>query len=189
MTLHKKIEKELTNRFKKANFKPITITMKKSGDKVIITPCSELGHIKNMNDISYFLIESQYVNLCGCDTLSELAQTIQNYEDIREQTLKEKHKCHEYYEHNIKGNPVEKLTQGNQYANTIWKAWIAQDEIKDYREFEKQYPIQNLCVKTKQTEEYIKDAISLSHNYEYFSDWYKELYGRRPHNSNNEDIL
>ena len=99
------------NRFKKANFKPITITMKKSGDKVIITPCSELGHIKNMNDISYFLIESQYVNLCGCDTLSELAQTIQNYEDIREQTLKEKHKCHEYYEHNIKGNPVEKLTQ------------------------------------------------------------------------------
>ena len=89
-TLHEKIKNELTNRLEKANFKEISITMKKSGDKIFITPCTQMLTIESMDDIEYFLLQSTGINLLGCDTIDELATTIQNYETQREHDLGER---------------------------------------------------------------------------------------------------
>lgn len=178
-TLHEKIKNELTNRLEKANFKEISITMKKSGDKISITPCAQMPTIESMNDIEYFLLNSTGINLLGCDTIDELATTIQNYEAQREHDLNERDRLKEYYEANIKGHDETELTDGNRYSIKLYEAWREQPEMS-YEDFETQYDIASLD--PQKTTDEIKSNLSLAHSWSFYSDWYKDLYGVRPHN-------
>lgn len=177
-TLHEKIKNELTNRLEKANFKEISITMKKSGDKIFITPCTQMLTIESMDDIEYFLLQSTGINLLGCDTIDELATTIQNYETQREHDLGERDRLKEYYETNIKGHNKIELADGNKYSIKLHEDWLKQPEMS-YEDFEAQYDIASLD--PQKTIDEIKSNLSLSHAWSFYSDWHKDLYGVRPH--------
>lgn len=76
-------ERELRRRIEEAGFEAITVTMKCNGDKVTITPCGYGA--KSFDDIEYYLLDSPTVNLCGRDTLAEVAEVLLGYADrIRE---------------------------------------------------------------------------------------------------------
>ena len=76
-------ERELRRLIAEAGFETITVTMKCNGDKVTITPCGYGA--KSFDDIEYYLLDSPTVNLCGRDTLAEVAEVLLGYADrIRE---------------------------------------------------------------------------------------------------------
>lgn len=77
-----RIYNELKKRIEDAGFNEITIEMKVNGDKIIITPCKGYQEgPKNWDNIEYFLLDSQFINLLGEDTLMKVAETIAHYED------------------------------------------------------------------------------------------------------------
>lgn len=72
-------ERELRRRIKEAGFEAITVTMKCNGDRVTITPC---GYgIKSFDDIEFYLLDSTGANLCGRDSLAEVAEVLLGYAD------------------------------------------------------------------------------------------------------------
>lgn len=76
-------ERELRRLIENAGFEAITVTMKCNGDKVTITPCGYGA--KSFDDIDFYLIDSPTVNLCGRETLDEVAHALLGYADrIRE---------------------------------------------------------------------------------------------------------
>lgn len=178
-TLHEKIKNELTSRIEKANFKEISITMKKSGDEIKITPCAQMLTIKSMDDIEYFLLQSTGINLLGCDTADELATTIQNYEAKREHDLNERNELKKYYETKIKGHNEIELADGNKYSIKLYEDWRKQPEMS-YDDFVAQYDIASLD--PQKTTDEIQNNLALANAWNFYSDWHKDLYGVRPHN-------
>lgn len=76
-------ERELRRLITEAGFEPITVTMKCNGDRVTITPCGYGA--ESFDDIEYYLLDSPTVNLCGRDSLAEVAEVLLGYADrIRE---------------------------------------------------------------------------------------------------------
>lgn len=77
-------ERELRRLIAEAGFKPITVTMKCNGDRVTITPCV-YGDSPSFDKVDFYLLDSTGANLCGRDTLAEVAQVLLGYADrIRE---------------------------------------------------------------------------------------------------------
>lgn len=81
------IEKELAKRIEAAGFKAITISMKVNNDRITITPCGYVN-IKKWEDIDYFLLDSQKLNLCGDEKLEKIAERIANYDKLLEEDAK-----------------------------------------------------------------------------------------------------
>lgn len=76
-------ERELRRLIAEAGFEAITVTMKYNGDRVTITPCGYRA--KSFDDIEFYLLDSPTVNLCGRETLDEVAHVLLGYADrIRE---------------------------------------------------------------------------------------------------------
>lgn len=75
-----RIEAELRRRFEVSGYQPITIIMKCNNDRIKITPCSYLPEIKSIEQISFFLMDSQFVNFSGGESISYIAECIENYE-------------------------------------------------------------------------------------------------------------
>lgn len=72
-------ERELRRLIAEAGFEAITVTMKCNGDKVTITPCGYGA--ESFDDIEYYLLDSPTVNLCGRDSLAEVAEVLLGYAD------------------------------------------------------------------------------------------------------------
>lgn len=77
-----KIKKELEKRFIESGFKSITITMKVNNDKIVINPCCYKADINSFDDIEWYLMDSQKLNLCGGETLEYIAKTLARYEEL-----------------------------------------------------------------------------------------------------------
>lgn len=76
-------ERELRRLIAEAGFEAITVTMKCNRDKVTITPCGYGA--ESFDDIEFYLLDSPTVNLCGRDSLAEVAEVLLGYADrIRE---------------------------------------------------------------------------------------------------------
>lgn len=80
------IQRELAKRIEEAGFKEVTITMKINGDEITITPCGY--NIEKWDDIDYFLLDSQKLNLCGDGKLEKVAATIADYDKLLEEDAK-----------------------------------------------------------------------------------------------------
>lgn len=77
-------ERELRRLIAEAGFEAITVTMKCNGDKVTITPCG-CGNISSFDDVEFYLLNSTGANLCGRETLDQVAEVLLGYADrIRE---------------------------------------------------------------------------------------------------------
>lgn len=82
--MQERIQKELAKRIEAAGFEAITITMKVNGDEITITPCG-YPRINGWEDIEFFLIDSQMLNLCGDEKLEKIAEKIANYDKLLEE--------------------------------------------------------------------------------------------------------
>lgn len=73
--------KELRKRLKENNFKPVKLTMKCNGDIVTLTPCMEYYSEEEIGfrSITYYLLESSSVQLCGGRSLLEVAEELVYY--------------------------------------------------------------------------------------------------------------
>lgn len=75
-----KIKKELEERFTEAGFKPITITMKNSGDVLKLEPHGIFPEIEDASEICEISIESP--RIAGHVTMKELARIIDYYDEL-----------------------------------------------------------------------------------------------------------
>ena len=80
-----KIKNELAKRIDAAGFRKITITMKVNGDKITITPCGDEYELHSFDEVEFYILESQKMNLCGGETLDYVAKTISRYEELLEE--------------------------------------------------------------------------------------------------------
>lgn len=178
MTMIQKIENELVTRFETAHWDAITIHMKKSGHDLTLTPCSQKMDITNKADVDFILIDGAPVMFYGCETLKDLAETIANYDAILDEKLEQPKKLRAFAEKSLKGHTLKELRDGNTFVSFMWDrwdtklypTWTAFSEAFDY----------SILVDANHDMDAVKEAIALSHAWDYYSDWYKELYGHRP---------
>ena len=83
-----RIENELAKRIQDAGFKAITITMNVNNDHITITPCYYGQTAVSFDEIDYYLMSSEKLNLYGGEKLSDVAKTIVNYEKLLEEDAK-----------------------------------------------------------------------------------------------------
>ena len=167
-----RIKIELEKRFTNAGFKPITITMKKSGDILKLSPYSESGKVKQLSDIDFILIEGAPASVTGCDTIAEMAEKIYNYDtllDMHEQNIRA---LRDYYLQKIKYHKTSELIDGNAYNILL--------HDKEQKLIDKKTAINIIAEKHNVSVQYVEDAIKLSDACSAYSDWYKYVYGHRP---------
>lgn len=83
MTLIEKIQNELIDRARKANWKAFTITMKKTNETLCVTPCSErVDEITDLYEVDYWLVYGGEYPWLGGDTVRELSEQLANYDAI-----------------------------------------------------------------------------------------------------------
>lgn len=82
----KRTEDALRQRFQASQWEPITLTLKDSGDVVTITPCipeqPEAATISEQH-CSWFLIKTQAFEIPGGESLSYVANIINNWEETK----------------------------------------------------------------------------------------------------------
>ena len=174
--LQNKIKSELLNRFDAASWKGITIHMKKSGHDLILTPCSQISPVNEQN-VEYIMIDGAPIMLYGCDTIDELAETIANYDSILDEKLEQPRKLREFAQKSLKGHTLKELEDGNAFVSDMWKQWNTKES--SWEDFSKNFDY-SIFVDANHDVKTIKDNIALSHAWNTYSDWYKELYGHRP---------
>lgn len=95
------VKKELKKRLINNNFKPIKITMKCNNDVLTITPCSQNGEIKNIEDVEYYLVHSSFLPWLGGDTLDEIATQILTYQQTLKSLIKRRDELKKFYQEKI----------------------------------------------------------------------------------------
>lgn len=175
--LQNKIKSELLKRFDAASWKGITIHMKKSGHDLILTPCSQISPVNEQN-LEYIMIDGAPIMMYGCDTIDELAETIANYDSILDEKLEQPRKLREFAQKYLKGHTLKELKDGNAFAIAMWKKWDT-EKYPSWDDFSEQFDY-SIFVDASHDIKTVKDNIALSHAWESYSDWYKELYGKRP---------
>ncbi len=167
--------KALINRFEENNWKELEITLK-TGDRVWITPCPTMygENVNSVDDIEYFLLASDSINLCGSSNIDDVAETLNNFSQLKEEDENSRIELQRFYEENIAGHSDEEWKLGHElhkmmYANpkynwetpfSVVAADLANQLGGDANQFEA--------------------ALRLVENGGTYSDWHKDIYGYRP---------
>lgn len=169
---------KITNRFNDNDWEPITLTMVPSGATVEITPCFSNDNDKNPNHIEFFLCNSDAMNMPGCDNMRDLARELLDFEDNRIKSVKEKHRCNEFYNKYIKPYSNADICKGNSYFDIIYDAWRDSYNIS-LDELIKNFNFASIAMDGDSPER-VKALVKLVRDRDFYSDWYKDLYGHRP---------
>lgn len=97
-----KTENALRNRIAANNFDTIKLEMKCNGDVVRITPCSYVPTITSFEQVEWYLIDSPSINLAGSKNLSEVADTLDNYANLLNETDDEIDELKQYIINSVK---------------------------------------------------------------------------------------
>ena len=170
---------ELKARFENCNWDDIQLTMKASGDVITITPCFYDNDNKNSASVEFFLIKSPSMNLAGCDTIRELAYTLKDYESDRLQDIQNKDACKQFYDTYIAAYSSEDIRQACDYSSRLRAEWLKQNG-QPFDDFADHFDYAALDDSSINDAKRIEELCILSHNVDTYSDWYKDLYGRRP---------
>lgn len=173
-----RIKKEITKRLVESGFKPITITMKVSGDELTITPYG--NNITGTQDIVACDISGQHITSQFCeqkdnDVLDFIADTIINYETLKREMADDDTKLEKFYNDRIKGHTRSEQKDGMRYFKAIYEDW---KDLSDFAAFEENYDVMKLDETKDET--YIRECLALVENISTYSDWYKSVYDRRP---------
>ena len=155
--------------------------MKKSGDNVSISPCSQKSNINKLEDVEYFLVASPTLPWLGGDTIETISEQIVNYDKYIAKHIDERKKLHDFYENHLSGHTDKELRDGNAYFDKIFNIWQQNSDGNNISldELINSYDLSSIA-KNNDTADYVRIAIKASMAYDAYSDWYKDVYGRRP---------
>ena len=158
----------LIQRFTQNGWRPLTLTIKATGDKVTITPCIYDGTdtAETVNDCEYFLMDCATINLCGADTIEEIADQLNNFAETKAQDIDDKQRLKQFYQTNLAGFNKHDFQMSH----------IAYDLIECQK-----LSIEEAATQMKVSIEDANKYITLSHSFSFYSDWHKDLFGFRPH--------
>lgn len=189
MNMHTKIKKELMRRFEANNWSKLTLHMKTSGDNITIDPCHIFTIEHTAATVQYFFIESPSIPQAGEETLNDLVDFIEHYDERCKQAAHTMQVVQDYYMNYIHGKSVEMFMNGNAYMDEIIRQYDTSYHKYSLSEFIQKADITSL-ITDKHDATYIHQAIELSQAAECYSDAYKSVYGRRPTlDANNDGIL
>lgn len=175
-----RIVDELKSRFEKNNWTKLTLTMKPSGDEITIDPCFYDDSNKNAATVEFFLINSPSINIAGCDSIRELAYILKDYEADRKDTISNKDACKQFYDMYIAKYSSEEIRQACDYGYKLMTEWQKNHSDESIDAFRSNYDYTELDNSGQNDAKRIEELCILSHNLDTYSDWYKDLYGRRP---------
>ena len=178
--LVERVQDELIKRFINADWHEITLDMKKTGHKVTITPCTQGPDITKLEDVEYFLVNSPELPWLGGDTIESISEQIANYDKYIEENKNSKSDIRKFYDANLAGHTAKELHDGNEYFEILYDIWHKTDMSIGLYEMINAYDLSSIA-KNNDSVDYIKAVLKLSNDYGFYSDWYKDLHGHRPH--------
>lgn len=184
-----RIYKYLIEKIQRANFQEIQITMKKNNHHITIEPCTQSETISSIKDIEFFIVTDIdtefYLELSG-DSLAELTGILAHYdrfyENRKNQSAEQSLKLKMFYqEHLNKPEPFREDAKNLmdymcKYENLKEKKETSISQYTQIYMREKQISNAN----EKELEEYIKELIQYINDGTLYSDWYKNVHGKRP---------
>lgn len=179
--LIKRVQDELIKRLTDADWHEITINMKKSGDNVSISPCGQTSNINKLEDVEYFLVTSPTLPWLGGDTIETISEQIVNYDKYIAEHIDDRKQLHDFYENHLSGHTDKELRDGNTYFDKIFNIWQQNrdDNNISLDELINNYDLSSIA-ENNDTADYVRTAIKVSMDYSAYSDWHKDVYGRRP---------
>lgn len=153
----------ITKKLAENNFDKTTFTDKKTGCKIIVTPCS-YSPIANIKDIDYFLVAADHDGFYGTDDIKSLAEELCSVEELINASDAEKSKLTEFFKAHLDGN-LGNLNLANSVSIDLYNG-----ENED-----------NVCSKYNIDKTELIRLKSLADDFQFYSDWHKDVYGYRPH--------
>lgn len=180
-TLTERVQEELIKRLTDAEWHKITINMKKSSHDLTISPCAQTTDINKLEDVEYFLVESPELPWLGGNTIEIISEQIANYDKYLAENDDEKKQLRDFYKKHLSGHTEKELRDGNSYFGKIYDIWRQNSKNSDISldDLIATYDMSTLT-ENNDTVDYIKTAIGVSTAFSTYSDWYKDVYGRRP---------
>lgn len=167
--------KALINRFEENNWKELEITLK-TGDRVWITPCPIMygEKVNSVDDIEYFLLASDSINLCGSSNIDDVAETLNNFSQLKEEDENSRIELQRFYEENIAGHSDEEWKLGHELHKMMY-------ENPKYN-WETPFSVvaADLANQLGGDANQFEAALRLVENGGTYSDWHKDIYGYRP---------
>lgn len=165
----------LINRFNENGWKELELTLK-TGDRVWITPCPiNYGEpVTSVDDIEYFLLASDSINLCGSENLDKIAETLNNFSQLKAEDENSRIELQKFYEDNIMGHSDEEWKLGHELYKLMYEdpKYTWQTPIAEIAK--------DLADKLNGDAKTFESALRLVENGGTYSDWYKDIYGHRP---------
>lgn len=166
-------KKALIKRFEENGWKELELTLK-TGDTVWITPCHYGGGTPSVDNIEYYLMDSDSVYLCGSESLDKVAETLNNFSTLKKEAASEKETLQKYFEDNIAGHSDAEWQLGRELNKILWDnpkySW--QTPLKELAE--------DLAGELNGDADKFESALKLIDCASTYSDWYKDVYGHRP---------
>lgn len=163
----------LIKRFEENGWKELELTLK-TGDRVWITPCYYGDGTPSVNDIEYYLMDSDSVYLCGSESVDKVAETLNNFSQLKDEDEQSKTELQKYFEDNIEGHSDEEWKLGSELNKLMWNnpnySW--QTPIREVAE--------GLAKELNGDADKFESALRLIECAETYSDWYKDVWGHRP---------
>lgn len=153
------IEKKLA----KNNFGETLFTDKKTGCKIMVTPCS-YGSINNIKDVDYFLVTATHDGIYGTNNIKDLAEQLCSVEEIINASNAEKSKLTDFFKTHLDGK-LDDLELANSVSIDLYNG-----ENED-----------NVCSKYNIDRTELIRLKALADDFQFYSDWHKGIYGYRPH--------
>lgn len=168
-----KTRNALINRFENNGWKELELTLK-TGDRVWITPCYYGEGTPSLDDIEYFLMNSDSVYLCGADNIDKIADTLNHFSDIKNEDESEKAELEKYFKENIEGHSEEEWRLGYALNKETW----------NNPKYSWETPLHDIAVDLSDkygiSVDKVESALILIENASIYSDWYKDVWGHRP---------
>lgn len=168
---------ELIRRFQETDWKEITIHMKHNHDNITIQPTS-YKDIKTLSDVEWFLVYGSPLTL-DSDSLVELAGNLCNYPYLLSAYQDEEKRLANYFNRYLKDLTHHTLRKANELSQLAYDNYKTSKSTLNFNAYVDTVFIKTLNV-NKEEALRIKSLLDYSNHWSVYSDWYKEMYHRRP---------
>lgn len=163
--------------------------MKSDGEEIIITPCFfDNDDTTDIANAEYFLIHANKLNNLGATHIENIAAILADYEQKVNELAIEKADCQKFYDRNICGKSITSLQLGNTITCEIYSLCMKSSET-NFTKFRDTADLSDIANEHGVTTEEIREAVQLADDWDYYSDWYKSLYNRRPNVSEDSEVF
>lgn len=184
MTMAERIRKEIIRRFQQSgNGKSITLQMKNTGDTLFIQSIGDRNEEFFEIDALFNPADEQNPRMPLIffkDSLDKLIDAVENWDKIHNDTLENIRKLKIYYEKYLKGTTQEELKRGTDLFLKIYAQTNNPDSLSDTASEEDKQTAYRILDKEVGDCKKGERLVSLADRWDFYSDWYKSVYNKRP---------